>query len=57
MIVICIFFCKSTKYDLISYISLIIKLNIINHMIILTFADYSYIKLVGGMHPLEPHQS
>ena len=38
----CILLCKSTRYDLTGYISLVIKLNILNHMMILASADYSY---------------
>ena len=38
----CILLCKSTKYDPTGYISLVIKLNILNHMMILASADYSY---------------
>ena len=38
----CILLCKSTRYDLTGYISLVIKLNILNHMMILAFVDYSY---------------
>ena len=38
----CILFCKSIRYDLIGYISLIIKLNILNHLMILASVDYSY---------------
>ena len=38
----CILLCKSTRYVLTSYISLVIKLNILNYMMILASADYSY---------------
>ena len=42
----CIILCKSTRYDLTGYISLVIKLNILNHMMILDSADYSYNHLI-----------
>ena len=38
----CILLCKSTRYDLTGYISLVIKLNILNHIMILASTDYSY---------------
>ena len=41
----CIFLYKSTRYDQTSYIRLVIKLNILNHMMILASVDYSYIYL------------
>ena len=42
MVLVCILLCKSTRYDLTGYISLVINLNILNHMMILASADYSY---------------
>ena len=42
MVLVCILLCKSIRYDLTGYISLVIKLNILNHMMILASADYSY---------------
>ena len=44
MLHVCILLCKFTRYDLTGYISLVIKLNILNHMMILASADYSYMK-------------
>ena len=41
----CIVLYKSIRYDMTGYISLVIKLNILNHMMILAYADYSYIAL------------
>ena len=46
MILVCILLCKFTRYDLTGYISLVIKLNILNHMIILDSAYYSYILIM-----------
>ena len=42
MVLVCILLFKSTRYDLTGYISLVIKLNILNHMMILASTDYSY---------------
>ena len=46
----CILLCKSTRYNLTGYISLVIKLNILNHMMILASVDYSYTQTIihGG---------
>ena len=46
----CILLCKSTRYDMIGYISLVIKLNILNHIMILVSADYSY-SITGSTVP------
>ena len=42
MVFVCILLYKFTRYDLTGYIRLAIKLNILNHMIILASTDYSY---------------
>ena len=48
----CILLYKSTRYDLTGYISLVIKLNILNHMMILASADYSYTSVISITKPI-----